>query len=72
MTGTATGPLQERKKEIDPKFDRAKLAGLEPNTKYRIEIRAKTRAGEGERYVGLLTLIILLKNVCWYFIIIYW
>lgn len=42
------GALQERKKEIDPKFDRAKLAGLEPNTKYRIIIKAKTRAGEGE------------------------
>lgn len=50
VTGTALGPLQERKKEIDPKFDRAKLAGLEPNTKYRIEIRAKTKAGEGEKY----------------------
>lgn len=47
---TQLGPLLERKKEIDPKFDRAKLAGLEPNTKYRIEIRAKTKAGEGERY----------------------
>lgn len=50
VTGTALGPLQERKKEIDPKFDRAKLAGLEPNTKYRIEIRAKTKAGEGDKY----------------------
>ncbi|KAL0850772.1 hypothetical protein ABMA28_006704 [Loxostege sticticalis] len=50
VTGTALGPLQERKKEIDPKFDRAKLAGLEPNTKYRIAIRAKTKAGEGDMY----------------------
>lgn len=50
MSGTQEGPLQERKKEIDPSFDRAKLAGLEPNTKYRIEIRAKTKAGEGENY----------------------
>ncbi|XP_045524749.1 neuroglian isoform X1 [Pieris brassicae] len=50
VTGTALGPLQERKKEIDPKLDRAKLAGLEPNTKYRIEIRAKTKAGEGDKY----------------------
>lgn len=50
MSGTALGPLQERKKVIDPKFDRAKLAGLEPNTKYRIEIRAMTKAGEGDRY----------------------
>ncbi|VVD05769.1 unnamed protein product [Leptidea sinapis] len=50
VSGTALGPLQERKKEIDPKFDRAKLAGLEPNTKYRIEIRAKTKAGEGDKY----------------------
>ncbi|KAG7310344.1 hypothetical protein JYU34_003117 [Plutella xylostella] len=48
VIGTATGSLQERKKEIDPKFDRAKLAGLEPNTKYRIIIKAKTRAGEGK------------------------
>lgn len=52
VQGTNIGPLQERKKEIDPKFDRAKLAGLEPNTKYRIFIKAKTRAGEGkEMYV---------------------
>ncbi|KAM3958602.1 neuroglian-like [Aphomia sociella] len=50
VEGTALGPLRERKKEIDPAFDRAKLAGLEPNTKYRIEIRAKTKAGEGDRY----------------------
>ncbi|CAF4862033.1 unnamed protein product [Pieris macdunnoughi] len=50
VTGTSLGPLQERKKEIDPKLDRAKLAGLEPNTKYRIEIRAKTKAGEGDKY----------------------
>ncbi|KAF9816679.1 hypothetical protein SFRURICE_018559 [Spodoptera frugiperda] len=50
VTGTSLGPIQERKKEIDPKFDRAKLAGLEPNTKYRIEIRAKTKAGEGDKY----------------------
>ncbi|KAI8420452.1 hypothetical protein MSG28_008940 [Choristoneura fumiferana] len=50
VTGTSLGPLQERKKLIDPKFDRAKLAGLEPNTKYRIEIRAKTKAGEGDKY----------------------
>ncbi|KAL4704425.1 hypothetical protein ACJJTC_000424 [Scirpophaga incertulas] len=50
MTGISKGPLQERKRDIDPKFDRAKLAGLEPNTKYRIEIRAKTKAGEGEMY----------------------
>nr|XP_034837376.1 neuroglian isoform X3 [Maniola hyperantus] len=50
VSGTNIGPLQERKKEIDPKFDRAKLAGLEPNTKYRIEIRAKTKAGEGDKY----------------------
>lgn len=48
VDGTALGLLQERKKEIDPKFDRAKLAGLEPDTKYRIEIRAKTKAGEGD------------------------
>lgn len=50
VEGTAIGQRQERKKEIDAKLDRAKLAGLEPNTKYRIEIRAKTKAGEGDRY----------------------
>lgn len=50
VVGTATGPLQERKKEIEPKFTSAKLAGLESNTKYRIEIRAKTKAGEGEKF----------------------
>nr|XP_049692060.1 neuroglian-like isoform X1 [Helicoverpa armigera] len=50
VTGTSLGPTQERYKEIDPKFDHAKLAGLEPNTRYRIEIRAKTKAGEGDKY----------------------
>ncbi|PZC72777.1 hypothetical protein B5X24_HaOG210592 [Helicoverpa armigera] len=50
VTGTSLGPTQERNKEIDPKFDHAKLAGLEPNTRYRIEIRAKTKAGEGDKY----------------------
>lgn len=50
VVGTELGPKEERKKEIDPKFDRAKLAGLQPNTKYRIEIVAKTKAGEGEPY----------------------
>ncbi|GBP51761.1 Neuroglian [Eumeta japonica] len=47
VTGTSTGPLRE-KKTISPRYNKAKLATLEPNTKYRIEIRAKTRAGEGE------------------------
>ncbi|RVE47838.1 hypothetical protein evm_007469 [Chilo suppressalis] len=52
MIGTSEGPLQHRKKAIDPKLDRAKLAGLEPNTQYRIIVRAKTKAGEGdEQYV---------------------
>ncbi|XP_028040488.1 neuroglian-like isoform X2 [Bombyx mandarina] len=50
VIATAVETPKERKKEIDPKFDRAKLAGLEPNTKYRIEIRAKTKAGEGKGY----------------------
>lgn len=32
----------------DPKIESAKLAGLQPGTKYRLHIRATTKAGEGE------------------------
>ncbi|XP_026272122.1 neuroglian isoform X2 [Frankliniella occidentalis] len=51
VKGTKVGTLIEREPHIlDPKATRAKLAGLEPNTKYRIHIKATTRAGEGEGY----------------------
>ncbi|XP_061709263.1 neuroglian isoform X3 [Cydia pomonella] len=48
--GTQVEPWVERKNVIDSKFDRAKLAGLQPDTKYRIELRAMTKAGEGKGY----------------------
>lgn len=52
VKGTKVGTLMEREPHIlDPKAVRAKLAGLEPNTKYRIHIKATTRAGEGEGLV---------------------
>lgn len=52
VKGTKVGPLVEREPHItDPTQTRAKLAGLEPNTKYRIHIRGMTRAGEGEELV---------------------
>ncbi|KAK6624567.1 hypothetical protein RUM44_011426 [Polyplax serrata] len=51
VKGTKVGPLTEREPYVmDPSQTRAKLAGLEPNTKYRIHIRGLTRAGEGEEY----------------------
>ncbi|XP_049962681.1 neuroglian [Schistocerca serialis cubense] len=51
VVGTKVGPLMEREPPVrDPKQTRAKLAGLEPNTKYRLHIRATTAAGEGEDY----------------------
>lgn len=49
VKGTMVGPLLEREPHItDPKQTRAKLAGLEEGTKYRIHIKATTSAGEGE------------------------
>ena len=46
---TKIGPQIEREPAIrDPAQTRAKLAGLEPNTKYRLHIRAMTSAGEGD------------------------
>ena len=49
VEGTRLGPLIEREPPIkDPNQTRAKLAGLEPNTKYRLHIRATTIAGEGD------------------------
>ena len=49
VTGTALGPKLEREPHIaDPHIQSAKLAGLKPNTKYRLHITATTKAGEGE------------------------
>nr|CAD7257229.1 unnamed protein product [Timema shepardi] len=47
---TSVGPLIERQAITDPKQTRAKLAGLQPGMKYRLHIKATTRAGEGEDY----------------------
>lgn len=52
VKGTKVGPVIEREPHIsDPTETRAKLAGLEPNTKYRITIKGLTNAGEGEGLV---------------------
>lgn len=49
LKNTAVGPLLEREPHItDYRQTRAKLAGLKPNTNYRLIVRATTRAGEGE------------------------
>lgn len=49
VEGTKIGPQIEREPPIrDPTQTRAKLAGLEPNTKYRLHIKAMTIAGEGD------------------------
>ncbi|KAL1110491.1 hypothetical protein AAG570_008019, partial [Ranatra chinensis] len=50
VTGTKVGPLIEKPPINDPNQTRAKLAGLEPATKYRIHINATTAAGEGSGY----------------------
>lgn len=51
VTGTAVGPEIERKPIItDPRQNRAKLANLQPNTKYRLTIKATTSQGPGEPY----------------------
>lgn len=51
VKGTQLDAIREREPHInDPKQTRAKLAGLLPNSKYRIHIRALTRAGEGDDY----------------------
>lgn len=48
VKGTSVGPLMEREPHVsDPKVTRAKLAGLEPGTKYRLHVKATTNAGEG-------------------------
>ncbi|XP_059350837.1 neuroglian-like [Daphnia carinata] len=49
VEGTKIEPQIDREPPIrDPTQTRAKLAGLEPNTKYRLHIKAMTIAGEGE------------------------
>lgn len=43
------GPILEREPHInDPTQTHVKLAGLKPNTKYRLHVKATTKAGEGE------------------------
>lgn len=49
VIGTAVRDKREREPHInDPRVKQAKLAGLQPNTKYRLHIVGTTRAGEGE------------------------
>jgi fibronectin type 3 domain-containing protein len=51
MTVPLFGPIHEREPHIsDPNQTRAKLAGLEPGSKYRFNIKATTNMGEGESY----------------------
>ncbi|XP_065332463.1 neuroglian isoform X1 [Cloeon dipterum] len=47
VKGTQVGTVAQRKPITDPKQLHAKLAGLKPDTKYRITIKATTQAGEG-------------------------
>lgn len=43
--------MLERQPPItDPRETRAKLAGLTPNTKYRVIIHATTKVGQGDPY----------------------
>lgn len=49
VNGSKIEPAMERHPAIrDPEATSTKLAGLNPQTKYRITIRATTKAGEGE------------------------
>lgn len=49
VSGTAVKTKLEREPHInDPRINQAKLAGLKPNTKYRLHIVGTTKAGEGE------------------------
>ncbi len=51
MEGTRLGPQLEREPRImKNRTDKAKLAGLRPHSKYRVTIRATTRAGQGMSY----------------------
>ena len=47
VEGTQVGPLMERNGQINSEQIDAKLAGLRPDTKYRVHIKATTRSGEG-------------------------
>lgn len=48
VKGTKVGPLLERLPYIaEPTRNTAKLAGLEPSTKYRIHLAGYTKAGDG-------------------------
>ncbi|XP_015921139.1 neuroglian [Parasteatoda tepidariorum] len=50
VSGTELGEIKERKPQItDPSETREKLANLKPKTKYRIDIYATTKVGEGEK-----------------------
>lgn len=49
VSGTSVKSKLEREPHItDPRVSQAKLAGLKPNTKYRLHIVGTTKAGEGE------------------------
>ena len=51
VTGTQLGPEMERLPRIFNNMTvKAKLAGLEPESKYRVTIKATSRAGEGRGY----------------------
>merc|ERR1719384_1371756 len=51
VVGTNIGPELEREPRItNNRTDKAKLAGLEPHSKYRVTIKATTDAGEGLGY----------------------
>ncbi|XP_013792636.2 neuroglian-like [Limulus polyphemus] len=50
VDGTKLGTKVERPPITDPRETRAKLASLQPDTKYRITIRATTSKGQGEPY----------------------
>lgn len=51
VDGTALGTMLERQPPItDPRETRAKLAGLTPDTKYRVIIHSTTKMGQGDPY----------------------
>lgn len=50
VDGTKLGTRVDRPSISDPRETRAKLASLQPDTKYRITIRATTSKGQGEPY----------------------
>ncbi|XP_030378396.1 neuroglian [Scaptodrosophila lebanonensis] len=58
VTGSFVGERREYDPHIsDPRITRMKMAGLKPNTKYRISITATTKMGEGtEHYIEKRTL----------------